>query len=84
VIRSIGVIRDITERKRGGGGPASDRTSGFGRWWRTPRSGSGRWMPRGLYTYVSPVVERIIGYRPEEMVGRMHFYDHFHPSDCDA
>jgi len=34
---------------------------------------------QGLYTYASPVVERILGYTPEEMVGRMHFYDLFHP-----
>ncbi len=32
----------------------------------------------GLYTYVSPVAERVIGYRPEELVGRKHFYD-IHP-----
>lgn len=33
----------------------------------------------GLYTYVSPLAERVLGYRPDEMVGRMHFYD-LHPS----
>jgi len=32
----------------------------------------------GLYTYISPVVEDILGYRPEEIVGRLHFYD-LHP-----
>ena len=31
----------------------------------------------GCYTYVSHVVEQVLGYRPEEMVGRMHFYDLF-------
>ena len=31
----------------------------------------------GLYTYVSPVAELVLGYRPEELVGR-HFYD-LHP-----
>lgn len=35
----------------------------------------------GLYTYVSPTVERILGYRPEEIVGKMHFYDMFHPEN---
>jgi PAS domain S-box-containing protein len=29
----------------------------------------------GLYIYANPVVERILGYRPEELVGRTHFYD---------
>jgi PAS domain-containing protein len=32
----------------------------------------------GLYTYISPVVEDVLGYQPEEIVGRMHFYD-LHP-----
>jgi PAS domain S-box-containing protein len=32
----------------------------------------------GRYTYVSPVVESIIGYRPEELIGKMHFYE-LHP-----
>jgi PAS domain S-box-containing protein len=29
----------------------------------------------GLFTYVSPASEVILGYRPDEMVGKMHFYD---------
>ena len=32
----------------------------------------------GLYTYVSHVSEMVIGYRPEELVGRKHFCD-LHP-----
>ena len=34
----------------------------------------------GLYTYVSPAIEPILGYRPDELVGRMHFYD-LHPEE---
>jgi len=33
---------------------------------------------QGLFTYVSPVAEAVYGYRPEELVGKMHFYD-LHP-----
>jgi len=33
----------------------------------------------GLYTYSSPVVERILGYEPEEIIGKKHFYDFFAP-----
>ncbi len=33
----------------------------------------------GLYTYASPVIERILGYKPEEIVGKKHFYDLFTP-----
>ncbi len=35
---------------------------------------------RGKYTYASPVVKQILGYKPEEIVGK-HFYDVFHPDD---
>ncbi|MDD5194573.1 MAG: PAS domain S-box protein [Candidatus Omnitrophica bacterium] len=33
----------------------------------------------GLYVYSSPVVERILGYKPEEIVFKKHFYDFFTP-----
>ncbi len=32
----------------------------------------------GLYTYISRTSESVLGYKPEEMVGKMHFYD-LHP-----
>jgi len=35
----------------------------------------------GLYTYSSPIVQRILGYDPREIVGKKHFYDLFHPDD---
>ena len=34
----------------------------------------------GLYMYVSPVVEDVLGYRPDEIAGRLHFYD-LHPEE---
>jgi PAS domain S-box-containing protein len=34
----------------------------------------------GLYTYVSPVVAQIWSYKPEELVGKKHFYD-LHPAE---
>ncbi len=34
----------------------------------------------GKYTYSSPVVERILGYKPGEVLGK-YFYDYFHPED---
>jgi diguanylate cyclase (GGDEF)-like protein/PAS domain S-box-containing protein len=37
----------------------------------------------GRYTYVSPVVERILGYTKEEVLTK-HFYDLFHPDDREA
>ena len=35
---------------------------------------------QGLYTYVSQVSERVFGYRPDELVGKKHFYD-LHPEE---
>jgi PAS domain S-box-containing protein len=35
----------------------------------------------GMYTYASPVVERVLGYKPEEIVGKKHFYDFFPPEE---
>ncbi|MBX3730044.1 MAG: PAS domain S-box protein [Candidatus Sumerlaeia bacterium] len=32
----------------------------------------------GRYTYLSHVVEQVLGYKPEELVGRVHYYD-LHP-----
>ncbi len=34
----------------------------------------------GLYTYVSPVVEDVLGYRQEEIIGKLRFYD-LHPEE---
>jgi PAS domain S-box-containing protein len=30
---------------------------------------------KGLYSYVSSAAKSVLGYRPDELVGRMHFYD---------
>jgi PAS domain S-box-containing protein len=35
---------------------------------------------KGKYTYSSPVVEKILGYKPEEILEK-HFYDLFYPED---
>ncbi|MFO7577973.1 MAG: PAS domain S-box protein, partial [Pelovirga sp.] len=32
----------------------------------------------GRYTYLSPIVEEILGYRPEELINKKHFFD-LHP-----
>jgi len=34
----------------------------------------------GLYTYISPRIESIVGYKPEEIVGKMHYYE-LHPAE---
>jgi PAS domain S-box-containing protein len=37
----------------------------------------------GLYTYASPVVEKILGYTPEELVGKKHFYELFNAENSE-
>jgi formate hydrogenlyase transcriptional activator len=32
---------------------------------------------QGLYRYTGPAVEKILGYTPDELIGKMHFYDLF-------
>ena len=34
-----------------------------------------------VYTYASPIVEKLLGYKPEELVGKKHSYDLFHPDN---
>ncbi|MEI6675812.1 MAG: PAS domain S-box protein, partial [Verrucomicrobiota bacterium] len=34
---------------------------------------------RGRYTYMSPVVQSVLGYHPDELAGRRHFYE-LHPA----
>ena len=38
---------------------------------------------QGLYTHVSPAGEPVLGYRPDELVGKKHFYD-LHPEEGRA
>ncbi len=35
----------------------------------------------GVYTYASSAVEKMLGYTPEEVVGKKRFYDFFHPDE---
>lgn len=35
---------------------------------------------KGMYTYSNPEVEKILGFKPEEIVGEKHFYDLFAPN----
>ncbi len=35
----------------------------------------------GLYTYASPVIESLLGYTPDEVVGKKYFYDLYPPEE---
>src|SRR4030065_85155 len=65
------VSREITERKK-----AEERFNQVA-------ESAGEWIwevdGNGLYTYSNHVVEKILGYTPEEIVGKKYFYDFFEP-----
>ncbi len=73
------VCRDITERKR-----AEEALKEREKRFSDIAENSLEWIwevdTEGKYTYSSPVVEDILGYKPEEMLEK-HFYDSFHPDE---
>ncbi|MDI6809125.1 MAG: PAS domain S-box protein [Candidatus Eisenbacteria bacterium] len=83
--RTLGVLataRDITERKR-----SEEALKASEKRFRDIADNAQEWIwevdAEGKYTYASQVVEKILGYTPEEILQK-HFYDLFHPEDREA
>ncbi|MEN6425635.1 MAG: PAS domain S-box protein [Phycisphaerales bacterium] len=79
---SIGVIRDVTERKH-----MEEALRRSERRFRQVAENAREWIwevdAEGVYTYASPVIEKILGYKAEELVGKRRFTDFFHPDDAE-
>ncbi len=76
---AVGILRDMTEQKR----LELELAEGKERLEQlAAQSRTFAWEvdTTGLYVYVSPVVESVLGYQPGELVGRRHFYD-VHPEE---
>lgn len=75
-------IEDITEQKR-----MEEALRESEERFKQVAESAGEWIwevdADGLYTYASPVVEKMLGYKPEELVGKKHFYDLFAPDVRD-
>ena len=78
----MSLVRDITQRKQmveaieESEQRFRDITENAVEWiWETDREGK--------YTFASPVVEKLLGYKPEEVLGQ-HFYDFFLPKEREA
>jgi PAS domain S-box-containing protein len=73
-----GTVEDITARKR-----IADALRNSEARFRQVAEDAGVFVwevdAEGLYTYASPVVETILGYTPDELIGKLHYYDLFAP-----
>jgi len=75
----IAAAKDVTERKR-----AEEALRRSEQRFRDIAAHASEWIwevdASGIYTYSSPVVKRILGYEPEEILGK-HFYDLYPPEE---
>lgn len=81
-LRLIGTHQDITERKLTEQALQNSESR-----FRHVAEHAVEWIwevdPAGLYTYASPMVEELLGYRPDELIGKKHYYDLFCPEQRD-
>jgi PAS domain S-box-containing protein len=79
-VKVVGVIQDITDRKN-----SEEALKQSELRFKQISEHSGEWIwevdKNGLYTYSSPLVKKMLGYEPEEIISKKHFYDFFLPSE---
>ena len=72
--RLVAIVRDITARQRTEEA-LRESEERFAQNARQTRTFVWEVDDQGLYTFISPAVEDVLGYRPEEIIGKLHFYD---------
>lgn len=74
--------RDITQRKK-----AAEALRASEERFKTVTESAEEWIwevdKNGLYTYSNQVVEKLIGFKPDEIVGKKYFFDFFDPEIKD-
>ena len=80
---TVGFILDITDRKR-----AETALHDSEERFKQIAEQTEEWIwevdAKGLYTISSPIVEKILGFSPNELVGKKHFYDLFAPDQREG
>lgn len=78
---AAGIVRDIGKRKK-----AEEDLRRSEERFRQVAESADEWIwevdSTGMYTYSSPVVETILGYSADELVGKKYFYDLFLPEEA--
>ena len=78
----IEMVEDITERKR-----IEETLRESEERFKQVADAAREWIwevdTEGLYTYSSSAVEKILGYKPEQIIGKKYFFDFFIPEEKD-
>ncbi|MBI5020401.1 MAG: PAS domain S-box protein [Ignavibacteriales bacterium] len=74
------IVRDITERKQ-----AEEALRVSELRFKHVSESAQEWIwevdSTGRYTYSSSIIKKLLGYEPEEIIGKKYFYDFFEPKD---
>jgi PAS domain S-box-containing protein len=83
VTQLVGISIDVTERKQAENALRESKER-FDQLAEQSRTITWEVDANGLYTYVSRTAASVLGYKPEDLVGRMHFYDLHPDAERDA